>query len=458
MRANKRYPVLFLCLFLVLGLLFVPECGDCYFVYWRFDSLGDLLLTRPITEGLPVVGVPANGRYLGNLLGVLQGKLYFTSFGFLRGLLLGGGLAGLTILLGRRFSNGANGSGGLALAFSLVLLAPRGIWQQVYAWGAGFVNYLLPMVGILMLLELLRDERPNPAACFLMTLCCCLFLEPVTILLCLGGAAFAVQASKEDQGRKTAAWTVALGAVLGTALMFSHPGYSQVGSDSRAVGLELVERNLTVILTDALIRPAALALLLSVLLLFLLRQQGRRWKPWAAVLVPIHLLCIAGYALGLLPGLQRILRQASDTGLRPGTGLARPAGPMEGREGPPAGPGRGAGLVRAEWSAAGGVAGGVPQFISQLCDLDLDCGCAVAGGPKTGVSCAAPHLDAGAFGLCSDDWCLWGELSGLPPAARICPGPGGAGGRGGYPPARALSRLDSERTGEQRGYLLSGLS
>lgn len=293
MRANKRYPVLFLCLFLVLGLLFVPECDDCYFVYWRFDSLGDLLLTRPITEGLPVVGVPANGRYLGNLLGVLQGKLYFTSFGFLRGLLLGGGLAGLTILLGRRFSNGANGSGGLALAFSLVLLAPRGIWQQVYAWGADFVNYLLPMVGILMLLELLRDERPNPAACFLMTLCCCLFLEPVTILLCLGGAAFAVQASKEDQGRKTAAWTVALGAVLGTALMFSHPGYSQVGSDSRAVGLELVERNLTVILTDALIRPAALALLLSVLLLFLLRQQGRRWKPWAAVLVPIHLLCIA---------------------------------------------------------------------------------------------------------------------------------------------------------------------
>ena len=29
----------------LLGLLFVPECDDCYFVYWSFDSLRDWLLT-----------------------------------------------------------------------------------------------------------------------------------------------------------------------------------------------------------------------------------------------------------------------------------------------------------------------------------------------------------------------------------------------------------------------------
>lgn len=61
----------------LLGLLFVPECDDCYFVYWSFDSLRDWLLTRPSTAGAEIVGVPENGRYLGNLLGVLQGKLYF---------------------------------------------------------------------------------------------------------------------------------------------------------------------------------------------------------------------------------------------------------------------------------------------------------------------------------------------------------------------------------------------
>ena len=78
----------------LLGLLFVPECDDCYFVYWSFDSLRDWLLTRPSTAGAEIVGVPENGRYLGNLLGVLQGKLYFIPVvgPILRGVLMGGAL------------------------------------------------------------------------------------------------------------------------------------------------------------------------------------------------------------------------------------------------------------------------------------------------------------------------------------------------------------------------------
>ena len=77
-RRRGRLPaVLALAGLLLLGLLFVPECDDCYFVYWTFDSVKDWLLTRPVTEGATIVGVPENGRYLGNLLGVLQGKLYF---------------------------------------------------------------------------------------------------------------------------------------------------------------------------------------------------------------------------------------------------------------------------------------------------------------------------------------------------------------------------------------------
>ncbi|NBI65292.1 hypothetical protein D1646_00415 [Pseudoflavonifractor sp. 60] len=291
MKRCRLRPVLLLGFFFLLGLLFVPECDDCYFVYWHFASLRDMLLTRPITEGMPVVGVPANGRYLGNFLGVLQGKLYFTPFGFLRGLLFGGALAGLTLLLGRRFSD--RGEGGVALAFSLVVLAPRGIWQQVYSWGAGFVNYLLPMIGILILLELLNRERPAPWACFLLTLCCCLFLEPVTILLCLSCIVFFLCILLRDQSRRTAALAAGLGAVLGTLVMFTSPGYAQVNSDTRTMGLELIQRNLTVIMTDALIRPAAVTALISVLLVLLLRRQGSAWKPWAAVLAPIHLVCIA---------------------------------------------------------------------------------------------------------------------------------------------------------------------
>ena len=287
-------PALFLCLFFLLGLLFVPECDDCYFVYWRFASWKDMLLTRPITEGLPVVGVPANGRYLGNLLGVLQGKLYFTPLGFLRGLLLGSALVGLTVLLGRHFSwEDSRGKEGLALAFSLVALAPRGVWQQVYAWGAGFVNYLLPMIGILILLELLQRKHPIPWQCFVAGLCSCLFLEPVTILLCLGGLAFAFYVFVWDRERWPTALSTVLGTVLGAAVMFTHPGYSQVGSDTRSIGLELMGRNFNVIMIDTLVRPAAVSLFISILLVWLLRKQGGEWRPWAVLLTPIHLLCLA---------------------------------------------------------------------------------------------------------------------------------------------------------------------
>ena len=96
-----------LLVLLALGFLFVPECDDSYFIFWKFDSWKDFLLTRPNTQDALVVGVPHNGRYLGNLLGVLQAKLYITPLAFLRGVLLGGALIALVLLLARRFRSRA---------------------------------------------------------------------------------------------------------------------------------------------------------------------------------------------------------------------------------------------------------------------------------------------------------------------------------------------------------------
>ncbi len=112
---------------LVLGLLFVPECDDCYFIFWKFDSWQDLLLTRPNTQDALVVGVPHNGRYLGNLLGVLQAKLYVTPLAFLRGVLLGGALISLVLLLARRFRSRAVDRGeAFLLSAALVVISSRG--------------------------------------------------------------------------------------------------------------------------------------------------------------------------------------------------------------------------------------------------------------------------------------------------------------------------------------------
>ena len=97
---RRRWDVLLsAALFLLLALLFVPECDDCYFIYWDFASWKDFLLVRPIPQEGVVLGVPSNGRYLGNLLGLILGKLAFSPLWPLRVLILGGGMLGLTLLL-----------------------------------------------------------------------------------------------------------------------------------------------------------------------------------------------------------------------------------------------------------------------------------------------------------------------------------------------------------------------
>ena len=90
---RRRWDVLLsAALFLLLALLFVPECDDCYFIYWDFASWKDFLLVRPIPQEGVVLGVPSNGRYLGNLLGLILGKLAFSPLWPLRVLILGGGM------------------------------------------------------------------------------------------------------------------------------------------------------------------------------------------------------------------------------------------------------------------------------------------------------------------------------------------------------------------------------
>ena len=276
----------------LLGLLFVPECDDCYFVYWTFDSLKDWLLTRPVTEGARIVGVPENGRYLGNFLGVLQGKLYFVpGIGpLVRGLLMGGALFGVTVLLSRRARGGAVGRGeALALAFALVLLAPRGIWQEGYSWGAGLVNYVLPLGILLLLVDCFAGERPPSWPLVgLLALADCLFLEPVTLLLAAAGPLAAWRWRKSPKRR--AALALWLGSWLGSALMVTAPGYWAGSSQDRRVDWSLALDHLKILVPEALVFPAAATLLISILLVWLVRRRGKGWRLPTAVLVPLHLV------------------------------------------------------------------------------------------------------------------------------------------------------------------------
>lgn len=276
----------------LLGLLFVPECDDCYFVYWSFDSLRDWLLTRPSTAGAEIVGVPENGRYLGNFLGVLQGKLYFVPWvgPILRGVLMGGAMSALVFLLARRAQSAAVGLGeALAAALALVLLAPRGIWQEGFSWGAGLVNYLLPLLLLLTLVELLaRREPPHWLLVGGLAFLGCLFMETMTILLAAAGACtglLLVRSPRRRQG--LAVW---LGSWLGAVVMFTASGYRNGTNADRRVDLSMVLDHLKTVVTEAVVFPAAAAVLISVLLVWLVRARRGRWKVLAGVLVPLHLV------------------------------------------------------------------------------------------------------------------------------------------------------------------------
>lgn len=240
---RRRWDVLLsAALFLLLALLFVPECDDCYFIYWDFASWKDFLLVRPIPQEGVVLGVPSNGRYLGNLLGLILGKLAFSPLWPLRVLILGGGMLGLTLLLSRFFQGGpAGGRESFALALFLVVWAPWGIWQQVYSWSAAWANYLVPA---------LRGLLPAPS---------------------LRAALLA-------------------GSWAGLALSMTNSVFAQVDSGLRGVGLDLARDNLPVIFTEVLLRPIPLCLTISLLLLWLVRRQGcPRWRLWACLLLPLHL-------------------------------------------------------------------------------------------------------------------------------------------------------------------------
>lgn len=292
---------------LVLAALFILESDDCYFFYWKYDSLLDFLLTRPDTTHAKIVSVPQNGRYLGNLLGVCLAKCFESPLFPLRILYFAGGL--FLLAWGGAASLAARARRREAFFFllSMLLLAHRGIWQEVYSWGAAYANYLTPMAGICCLPLLLRrtegTRRPWGwyALLLLVSFACCLFMETVTLFL-LAAATLALLAQLWTRRRLPASFLALwLSAAAGAAVMFTAPGYGAVGSDGlREAGLGLMYQNLLSIFIGTVVRPAVPALIITGFLLWHLRRQGCRWrKVCALVSVPIHAVCLAEWCRDL---------------------------------------------------------------------------------------------------------------------------------------------------------------
>lgn len=292
---------------LVLAALFILESDDCYFFYWKYDSLLDFLLTRPDTTHAKIVSVPQNGRYLGNLLGVCLAKCFESPLFPLRIVYFAGGLFLLSWGGAASLAAKARRREAFFFLLSMLLLAHRGIWQEVYSWGAAYANYLTPMAGICCLPLLLRRTEGTRrlwgwyALLLLVSFACCLFMETVTLFL-LAAATLALPVLLWMRHHLPAPFLALwLGAAAGAAVMFTAPGYSAVGSDGlREAGLGLMYQNLLSIFIGTVVRPAVPALIITGFLLWHLRRQGCRWwKVCALVSVPIHAVCLAEWCRDL---------------------------------------------------------------------------------------------------------------------------------------------------------------
>ncbi len=117
---------------------------------------------------------------------------------------------------------------GFLLALSVLLFLPPGIFRQVYGWSSGFYNYFPPIVIILVLFNRLVNKRVYRPIDYLINIILAfagtLFMENLSLYLV--AMPFLIYLIFRPKIQPLLA--SGLGALAGTALMFSSPIYGQV--------------------------------------------------------------------------------------------------------------------------------------------------------------------------------------------------------------------------------------
>lgn len=239
---------------LLIAVLCIPTCDDHFFRIWSFASWKDFLLLHPDNWGGYTFAVPHNGRYLGNILGFFLARSYNFPAGYgIRVLFLAGGPILLFMLVKRLFRASGRFS---ALILLLVILTPVNQYTQVLHWTAGFANYFVSALGVVLILNFLYVHAPKRwhfvlgmTGAFLTQL----FAEHVTVYVLLLLSVYAIRSRKNSDKRKMAVGML-LAAFAGAAVMFLNNGYHMVNTDQyRTIGLESVMETMKTLAFDVVV-------------------------------------------------------------------------------------------------------------------------------------------------------------------------------------------------------------
>lgn len=243
---RKKTGVLLGCLFVLLPFVYLllisrgfPQTGDDWYFYPTHRDLhGFFDWIRYGFDRAVEHYHTTNGRYLGNFLAA------FTACSKpLRELIRCGIILGIFLCLYRliKTENRRLNLVLYALAFALLIAIPAKIAAQTYAWAAGFFNYVPPtLLFLLYLLHLCsafcRETRSRSilrcVGLLLLGLSSAFFMENFTIGLCLLSLAVVIMDWARSKRLDLTLLLHFLGIAIGCYLMFSAPGYGNVGNEN----------------------------------------------------------------------------------------------------------------------------------------------------------------------------------------------------------------------------------
>lgn len=210
-KTNRIYIVFFFAVMLI-AVFFPPSADD---LGWA-TSQGAALLEKGFKN--------YNGRYLGNLLAVSLTRI---------GLFLAPIKAFVfTAILFYVKKLSPKASEFSLIICATLMLIPLPLFIQGFVWTAGFTNYTVSALFLLVAADLILNGKCNAVntiLLFVLGVCCQLFMETYTIFTLVAGIAAIIFSTKSKNGTVKSIGFFT-GAVIGAIIMFSNGVYRKIAA------------------------------------------------------------------------------------------------------------------------------------------------------------------------------------------------------------------------------------
>lgn len=271
-----------------------------YILMYILPVFGDDLLHGSVGNGfffMPSV----NGRYLGNFFGI-----NLSSSVFLRVIVKG--TISIIIVYLIKLITGNNKKVLFLIPFSLFLFMPKEIFRQVIALTSGYGNYVMPTLGILLVIFIFFKKNNNENKLLtpiflILGIINSLFVEHITIYNLLLSIFMLLVAIKNKKQRLLYS-VYLLGSLIGTYVMFSNPVYlsSFLGTDNyRSISkINDILKKISSIVNEAYLSNYLLMFFQFIIIYVLTKNTNSKHKKIVNAITVFNCIFIIYYILTFL--------------------------------------------------------------------------------------------------------------------------------------------------------------